>query len=407
MCANKLTKLTIAILLSISFYLLINENYFAGLLLQAILIIMFCISAIKNFCLLEILFETIIPCSEPQTNKYTQDKISYKDSGVDITLGNDFVDAIKPLIKQSKTRGVLGDIGGFAGAFELKNYKEPIIFGATDGVGSKLDLAIKANKFDTIGIDLVAMCVNDIICSFAKPVFFLDYYATNKINIKDGVKVVEGIVEGCKQSGCALIGGESAEMPSIYKKGDFDLAGFCVGVGEKSQLAQHKKENKLKEGDVLIALPSSGAHSNGYSLLRAVFFDKLKMNINDKIKQLDNQKLSDILLTPTKIYVKEFVKNQKNIKALAHITGGGLCENLARALDSKVDAIIDESSLKIPKLFVFLQEHVSKEELFRTFNMGVGMVFVVDQKNATRIAKNVGGYKIGEIKKGSGKAVLV
>jgi phosphoribosylformylglycinamidine cyclo-ligase len=406
MCANKLTKLTIAILLSISFYFTINDNYFYALVLQALLIFMFCISSIKNFCLLEYLFDKIILCDDKTIPlKYNnKNKISYKDSGVDIDIGNSFVDKIKPLIKQSKTDGVLGGIGGFAGAYQLKNYKEPIIFGATDGVGSKLDLAIKAKKFDTIGIDLVAMCVNDIICSYAKPLFFLDYYATNKLNIDDGYNVVKGIVKGCKQSNCALIGGESAEMPSIYKKGDFDLAGFCVGVGEKSELEKQAKQNKLKEGDILIALPSSGAHSNGYSLLRAVLFDKLKMSFNDKI---GNKKIIDILLTPTKIYVNEFLDNQKNIKALAHITGGGICENLQRALSNNVDANIVESSIKVPKIFDFLKDYVSNKELYRTFNMGIGMIYVVDSKNAKQIAKNVGGYIVGDIKKGKGKAKLV
>jgi len=253
--------------------------------------------------------------------------ISYKDAGVDIDAGNSFVERIKPHVKSTFDSNVIGGIGSFAGAWALPTgYKEPVILSATDGVGTKLKLAIDSQKFDTVGIDLVAMCVNDLICNFGLPSFFLDYYATAKLDVDAAEQVVSGIAEGCRRSECALIGGETAEMPGMYKEGDFDLAGFAVGIAERSEI---DRSSHIKDGDVLIAMPSSGIHSNGYSLVRALLFDKLGMNFDD---DFNGKRLIDVLLEPTRIYVKEFKEHQYRINALAHITGGGIVENLPRVI---------------------------------------------------------------------------
>ncbi len=329
-------------------------------------------------------------------------KISYKDAGVDIDEGARFVEKIKPYVKQTFDKNVLGGIGSFAGAYELPSgYKKPVILGATDGVGTKLKLAIEAKKFDTVGIDLVAMCVNDLICNFATPMFFLDYYATAKLLVEETATVVKGISEGCLQSECALIGGETAEMPGMYKKDDFDLAGFAVGIAEKDEL---DRINKVKEGDILIALPSSGIHSNGFSLVRKLFFEKLKHNFNDEI---DGKKLIDILLEPTKIYVKTFKKLKYYINALAHITGGGLIENLPRALPSHLTAVIQKNDIRVLPIFKYMQKYIDETEMFRTFNMGVGMVLIANRENLDYILQNSQGYVIGYVKAGNEKIKLV
>lgn len=329
-------------------------------------------------------------------------KISYKDAGVDIDEGARFVEKIKPYVKQTFNKNVLGGIGSFAGAYELPTgYKKPVILGATDGVGTKLKLAIEAKKFDTVGIDLVAMCVNDLICNFATPMFFLDYYATAKLLVEETATVVKGISEGCLQSECALIGGETAEMPGMYKKDDFDLAGFAVGIAEKDEL---DRINKVKEGDILIALPSSGIHSNGFSLVRKLFFEKLKHNFNDEI---DGKKLIDILLEPTKIYVKTFKKLKYHINALAHITGGGLIENLPRALPSHLTAVIQKNDIRVLPIFKYMQKYIDETEMFRTFNMGVGMVLIANKENLDYILQNSQGYVIGYVKAGNKKIKLV
>jgi phosphoribosylformylglycinamidine cyclo-ligase len=320
-------------------------------------------------------------------------KISYKDAGVDIDAGNSFVEKIKPFVKETFNENVVGNIGSFAGAFRLPSgYKKPVLLGATDGVGTKLKLAIDAKKFDTVGIDLVAMCVNDLICNFGEPLFFLDYYATAKLDVDAAADVVKGIAVGCKQAECALIGGETAEMPGMYREGDFDLAGFAVGIAEEDEL-----NPKVKEGDILLALPSSGIHSNGYSLVRKLFFEKLNMKFDDKI---DGQKLIDILLTPTRIYVKEFKKFKPFLHALAHITGGGIVENLPRVLPNDLEAVVFKDKIKILPIFEFMSKYVDEKEMFRTFNMGVGMIFAVDEKNVDEILNNSDAYVIGEIKKG-------
>ena len=320
-------------------------------------------------------------------------KISYKDSGVDIDAGNSLVERIKPVVKETFNENVVGGIGSFAGAFRLPSgYKKPVLLSATDGVGTKLKLAIDSGKFDTVGIDLVAMCVNDLICNFGEPLFFLDYYATAKLDVDAASEVIKGIAAGCKEAECALIGGETAEMPGMYKEGDFDLAGFAVGIAEEDEL-----NPKVKEGDILIALPSSGIHSNGFSLVRKLFFEKLKMKFDDEI---DGKKLIDILLTPTRIYVKDFKKLKPFVNALAHITGGGIVENLPRVLPEDLEAVVYKDKIKILPIFEFMSKYVDEDEMFRTFNMGVGMILAVSSENVDNVLKNSDGYIIGEIKKG-------
>ena len=327
--------------------------------------------------------------------------LSYKDSGVDIDAGARLVEEIKPFVKATFNKYVLSNIGGFAGGFELPSgYKEPVLFGATDGVGTKLKLAIEAKKFDTVGIDLVAMCVNDLICSFAKPLFFLDYYATAKLEVEEAKEVIKGIAKGCEEAECALIGGETAEMPGMYREGDFDLAGFAVGIAEKEIL---QNRPPLQEGDLLIALPSSGIHSNGYSLVRKLFFEKLKMDFNE---EFEGKRLIDILLEPTRIYVKTFKKLQPHIKALAHITGGGIVENLPRILPENLQAYIEKRSIKTLPIFDFIAKYVDEEEMYKTFNMGVGMILVVDQKDVDEVVSKSDGYIIGKLQKGAKRVVL-
>lgn len=322
--------------------------------------------------------------------------VSYKDAGVDIDAGNSFVENIKPLVKSTMIPGVLGGIGSFAGAFELpKGYKEPVILSGTDGVGTKLKLAIDSKKFDTVGIDLVAMCTNDLLCNFGEPLFFLDYYATAKLDVEEATQVVAGIAEGCIRSECALVGGETAEMPGMYKEGDFDLAGFCVGIAEKSEL---NRVERIAQGDVLIALPSSGVHSNGFSLVRKLLIEKLGMKFED---DFHGRKLIDVLLEPTRIYVKEFKANKDKINALAHITGGGITENLPRVLPGNLKAVITRDAIKVLPIFEFMSKHVEQDEMFRTFNMGVGMILVVNPKDVDAVLANTDGYVIGKIETGA------
>ena len=329
-------------------------------------------------------------------------KISYKDSGVDIDEGARFVEEIKPYVKKTFDKNVLGGIGSFAGAYELPSgYKQPVILGATDGVGTKLKLAIEAKKFDTVGIDLVAMCVNDLICNFATPMFFLDYYATSKLIVEESTAIVKGISEGCLQSECALIGGETAEMPGMYQKDDFDLAGFAVGIAEKDEL---DRVSQVKEGDILIALPSSGIHSNGFSLVRKLLFEKMEHSFDD---MFEDKKLIDVLLEPTKIYVKTFKKLKPYINALAHITGGGITENLPRVLPQHLMAVVKKDDIKVLPIFEYMMDFVGEEEMFRTFNMGVGMVLVVDKENVDKVLTQSNGYIIGEITEGDKKVQMI
>ena len=326
-------------------------------------------------------------------------KLSYKDAGVNIAMGNAFVKDLKKLTKTTFDKNVIGNIGGFAGAYAIPSgFREPILLAATDGVGTKIKIAIENNRLNTIGIDLVAMCVNDLLCSFANPLFFLDYYATSKLNKSKALEVMEGIVEGCKEAECALIGGESAEMPGIYNGDDFDLAGFAVGIAERSDL-----EYKINDGDILIALPSSGIHSNGYSLVRKICMQE-KLDSNYKI---DGYNLLDLLLEPTRIYVKTFKELKPYIKALAHITGGGIIENLPRILDSNLGAKINKNAIREPLVFNFLRKYVDENDLYSTFNMGVGMVLVANKNNVDAILNNSDGYIVGEIAKGEAGVFLI
>jgi len=329
-------------------------------------------------------------------------KISYKDAGVDIDAGNSFIEDIKADVKATFDENVIGGIGSFAGAYALpKGYSEPVLLSATDGVGTKLKIAIESKKLDTVGIDLVAMCVNDLICNFGEPLFFLDYYATGKLIREDAAQVIKGIAKGCSEAECALIGGETAEMPGMYREDDFDLAGFAVGVAERSQM---DRVSLVKEGQILVALPSSGVHSNGYSLVRKLFFDKLGYSFDT---EFDGKPLVETLLTPTRIYVKDFKANKENIIALAHITGGGIVENLPRVLPDGIKAVVKKDAIKTLPIFDFIATYVEEEEMYRTFNMGVGMVWVVEQENLENILANSDGYVIGELVSGQKGVELV
>ncbi|MDG1751875.1 MAG: phosphoribosylformylglycinamidine cyclo-ligase [Thalassotalea sp.] len=301
--------------------------------------------------------------------------LSYKDAGVDIDAGNALVENIKGAVKRTTRPEVMGGIGGFGAICQLPTgYKEPVLISGTDGVGTKLRLAIDLKKHDTVGIDLVAMCVNDLLVLGAEPLYFLDYYATGKLDVDVASDVVKGIAEGCVQSGCALVGGETAEMPGMYHAGDYDIAGFCTGVAEKSELIDG---SKVAAGDQLIALGSSGPHSNGFSLIRKV----LEVNNTDTAEMLGDRSIADHLLEPTKIYVKSTLAMLKEVKAhaLSHITGGGFWENIPRVLPDNAQAVIDGKSWQWPEIFNWLQEkgNITTHEMYRTFNCGVGMIIVV------------------------------
>jgi len=328
--------------------------------------------------------------------------ISYKDAGVDIDAGNEFVEAIKEDVKSTFDKNVIGGIGSFAGAYALpEGYKEPVILSATDGVGTKLRIAIESGKLNTVGIDLVAMCVNDLICNNGTPMFFLDYYATGKLLPKNAKDVVAGIAEGCRRSECALVGGETAEMPGMYSDDDFDLAGFAVGIAERSEM---DTVANVKEGQILIAMPSSGVHSNGYSLVRKIFFDTLGMSLET---EFEGNPLVETLLEPTRIYVKEYKANKQYVKALAHITGGGIVENLPRVLPDGMRAIVNKDSIKVLPIFEFMSQYVDEEEMYRAFNMGVGMVWVVESENVDAVLANTDGYVIGALAHGEKGVDLV
>lgn len=306
----------------------------------------------------------------------SRSSLSYRDAGVDIEAGNALVDRIKPHAAKTKRPGVMAGLGGFGSLFELPldRYKQPVLVSGTDGVGTKLRLAIESGIHNTIGIDLVAMCVNDIAVLGAEPLFFLDYYATGKLDIDVAESVVSGIAEGCLQAGAALVGGETAEMPSMYEEGDYDLAGFCVGVVEKEGVIDG---SQVAAGDQLIGLAASGPHSNGYSLIRKIL-ERSGQSLSDSF---DNSTLGEKLLAPTRIYVESLLQlNEKiNIHALSHITGGGLLENIPRVLPEDVKAVINANSWQRPAVFDWLQEqgNVEDTEMYRTFNNGIGMVVVV------------------------------
>ncbi len=306
--------------------------------------------------------------------------LSYRDAGVDIDSGNALVERIRPLARSTARPELLGGIGGFGALCRLPaGYREPVLVTGTDGVGTKLKLAQQADRLEGLGIDLVAMCVNDLIVCGAEPLLFLDYYATGKLDLESATRIISGIADGCRQAGCALAGGETAEMPGLYAKGDFDLAGFCVGVVEAQQIIDG---SRVTPGDAVIALPSSGAHSNGYSLIRKI----IEHSAADLQQPLDGQPLIDQLLAPTRIYVRPILAliRTLEVKAIAHITGGGLIENIPRVLPQDTQAVIERASWQRPTLFDWLQQQgaVEESEMLRTFNCGVGLVLVVAAENA-------------------------
>ena len=329
--------------------------------------------------------ERMIMSKAPPTvspKEATSSGLTYADAGVDIDAGNALVDAIKPLVRATRRPGADAEIGGFGGLFDLKaaGFKDPILVAANDGVGTKLKIAIDSNSHETIGIDLVAMCVNDILVQGAEPLFFLDYFATGKLAPDIGAHVVKGIAQGCLQAGCALIGGETAEMPGLYGKGDYDLAGFCVGAAERGTLLPRPD---VKAGDVLIGLASSGVHSNGYSLVRKIV-ERSGLAWSAPAPFSPKQSLGQALLEPTRIYVKTLLavlKETGAIKAMAHITGGGFIDNIPRVLPEGLGAQIDLDAIPVLPVFVWLAETggVSVHEMLRTFNCGIGMVLVVDE----------------------------
>ncbi|MBR5295234.1 MAG: phosphoribosylformylglycinamidine cyclo-ligase [Clostridia bacterium] len=345
---------------------------------------------------------------------YNQSKSdSYAAAGVDITAGYKAVELMKKHITRTVTPGVCSDVGGFGGLFELdlEGIRKPVLVSGTDGVGTKLKIAFIMDKHDTIGIDCVAMCVNDVICAGAKPLFFLDYIACGK-NVPERIaEIVKGVAEGCVQSGAALIGGETAEMPGFYPVDEYDLAGYCTGVVDKDKIIDNKK---MEEGDVIIALPSTGVHSNGFSLVRKVF-DVEAADIKTPLEALGGKSIGEALLTPTKIYVKPILAllDEVKVKGISHITGGGFYENIPRCIPDGLGAKVDKSAVKILPIFDLIAKtgNISERDMFNTFNMGVGMCVVVsknDVEKSLEILKNNGedAYVIGEVVKSEEKVIL-
>ncbi|HMU55099.1 MAG TPA: phosphoribosylformylglycinamidine cyclo-ligase [Nitrospira sp.] len=329
---------------------------------------------------------------------------TYRDAGVDIDAGDEFVDRIKPLVRSTFRPEVLTDLGGFGGLFRFhaNKYTDPVLVSGTDGVGTKLKIAFLTDKHDTVGIDLVAMCVNDVAVSGAEPLFFLDYFASGKLALGKAQQVIEGIAEGCRQAGCALIGGETAEMPSFYPDGEYDLAGFAVGVVDRPKLIDGKS---ILPGDVVIGLASTGLHSNGYSLVRRILFDRAKLTVDSRVAELDRP-LGEILLTPTRIYARQILAlaSEQPVKGIVHVTGGGITENLPRVLPDGMRARIHRKSWPVPPVFDVLKRlgHVDAEEMYRVFNMGVGLILVAPASSAATLVKRASalgdqGWVIGEI----------
>lgn len=326
--------------------------------------------------------------------------LSYRDAGVDIDAGHRLVERIKPIAARTRRPGILAGIGGFGSLFELPpGYREPVLVSGTDGVGTKLKLALEMGLHDTIGIDLVAMCVNDVVVQGAEPLFFLDYYATGRLDVEVATAVIEGIGQGCELAGAALVGGETAEMPGLYHGGDYDLAGFCVGIVEKSRIITG---DWVAPGDVLIGIASSGPHSNGYSLIRKI----IEVSGANLAQDFHGRSLGETLLTPTRIYVKPLLKLFEKVKvhALAHITGGGVSENLPRVMPENTCALVDTSSWPRPPIFNWLEQQgrVTAEEMYRTFNCGIGMVVCVAEEDAERALELLGvegetAWRIGQI----------
>ena len=335
----------------------------------------------------------------------TKQSLSYRDAGVDIDAGDALVDAIKPFAKRTMRDGVLGGIGGFGALFEIgRKYREPVLVSGTDGVGTKLRLAFELNRHDTVGIDLVAMSVNDILVQGAEPLFFLDYFACGKLDVATASRVIKGIAAGCEQAGCALIGGETAEMPGMYPEGEYDLAGFAVGAVEKSEIIDGRK---IVPGDVVLGLASSGIHSNGYSLVRRII-EMVKPDLN---ADFDGRTLADALMAPTRIYVKPLLSLMASVevKGMAHITGGGLVENIPRILQEHLTAVLKKDAWTMPPLFGWLQKHgnVASEEMHRVFNCGIGMAVIVSREQAEQAMAHLKAagetvYRIGEIRHRTG-----
>ncbi len=314
--------------------------------------------------------------------------LTYKNSGVNIDEGNRAVDLIKGKIKETYDSNVIGDLGNFSGSYSIKDFmwmEDPVLLASTDGVGTKLKIAQMMDKHNTVGIDLVAMCVNDLICQGAKPLFFLDYIALGKLVPEHIDNIVSGITDGCKMSSCSLIGGETAEMPGMYGEDDYDLAGFSIGIADKKKVISGEN---VKSGDVLVGISSSGVHSNGFSFIRKIFLDEYKYDLSKEIEEL-GMSLGDALLTPTKIYVDlalDAIKNN-NIKAIAHITGGGLIENIVRVIPKGLGLDIDSSSWDKPAIFKMIEsfDAIEKRELHKSFNMGIGLVMIVDKENGEKL----------------------
>jgi phosphoribosylformylglycinamidine cyclo-ligase len=338
--------------------------------------------------------------------------MDYKDAGVDVEAGRAFVNQIRDLVHSTFRPEVIGGLGGFSGCFQLPGgFKEPVLVSGTDGVGTKLKIAHMLNSHETVGIDLVAMCVNDVLTSGAEPLFFLDYVATGKLEKQQLTQVVAGIASGCKLAGCALLGGETAEMPGFYQAGEYDLAGFCVGIVEKSQMLD---SSQSQAGDVAIALASAGVHSNGFSLVRKIVSEK-GFSWGDRIELLNGQTLGEAFLTPTRIYVKPVLGARQTgleIHGMAHITGGGLPENLPRCLNKGQSIKINPGSWSIPSVFQWLAETgaVNQQAMYHTFNMGVGFVLLVPPHQAKQAisyfkSHNIAAYEIGEVILGSGELV--
>ena len=344
-------------------------------------------------------------------SEQNQESLNYKSAGVDIEAGNELVERIKPIAEKTRRPGVMAGLGGFGSLFELPldRYKNPILVSGTDGVGTKLKLALELGIHDTVGIDLVAMCVNDIVVLGAEPLFFLDYYATGKLDVDTAASVVKGIGKGCELAGAALVGGETAEMPGMYSEGDYDLAGFCVGIVEKNNILDG---SQVKAGDKLIGIASSGPHSNGYSLIRKII-ETSNVSLDDS---LNGKPLGIALLEPTKIYVKSLLELLKNVPvhALAHITGGGLTENLPRVLPEGLNASIDLTAWDFPETFKWLQKHgnISQTDMLTTFNCGIGMIVCVAADDEAETMDNLSKqgetvFSIGEIVTSSGKPEVV
>lgn len=312
--------------------------------------------------------------------------LDYKGAGVDIDAGNEFVKRIGPLAQETFRKGVLGGLGGFGALFSLSGFRfqEPVLVSSTDGVGTKLKIAFGSGQHSTVGIDLVAMCANDVVVQGAEPLFFLDYLATGRLEPNVHLEILRGIAEGCKQAGCALIGGETAELPGMYRAGEYDLAGFCVGIAERSALLDG---SSVRPGDVLVGLASSGLHSNGYSLVRKLFLERLRWSLDRYVPEL-GKTLVEELLTPTRIYVKSLLRvlERVRLRAMAHITGGGLVENLPRVLPPNCMAVIKKGAWDVPPIFTLIKEKgkISEKEMLRVFNNGIGMVLVVEQEELSK-----------------------